>query len=85
MSTVLENSPTTTAEIKRVVLELAKKHGLSLSRDNIDFTADKFSELSGNKVRQDNFLDLCARLARNGVISKPESLRLAHAYLRSLK
>lgn len=62
---------------------LAKLNEITASKTNIDFVANKFAELSGNTVYDDNILRLCLMLARKSIISNSDAMQLIYMHLKN--
>ena len=66
---------------KEFIEALASKHGIRYAETPIDAIAQKFSELSGDKVEDDATLNLLLALRRQNIISTQEMANLTHNYL----
>lgn len=75
----------TPANVSCQVMRLARDHKIKDEKTNIDFVANKFAELSGNDVYEDEIMRLCVMLARKKLITKAEALRLVHLHLRGIR
>lgn len=83
MISVSELKNVNQSNIVEHVLKLARQNEIQDDKASIDYVANKFAELSGNEVYEDNILRLCINLARRNVITKSETLKLVHMYLTS--
>jgi hypothetical protein len=73
------------SDYKGYILELAQKHQIVYQRTVGDELADKFTELSGDTVIQDDICDLLVAMVRQKVISVEEMMQLQVGYLREKK
>lgn len=67
---------------EQTVRTLAKRHGVTAERDEIDRLAGNFARLVGDDTTLDEIELLLAHLGRRGLISGAESQKLHAAYLR---
>ena len=66
---------------ERVIRDLAAKFCIKPEKSNMDFVANKFSELCGNEVREDEVTQLVTNLVRDGHVRKPDGLKMIYNYI----
>ena len=71
--------------VKNHVKNLAKAHGIKDAKTSIDFVANKFAELSGNDVYEDEIMRLSIMLARHEIISKSHAMKFIRLHLLNKK
>ena len=67
--------------IEKNIRNLAEKFQVSTEKSNLDFVADKFSELCGDDIEEDEVTQLIINLVRAGHITKIEGLKHMYDYL----
>lgn len=74
-----QKTPTSVASY---IYQLAKKHNVTATRDNISNMATAITALSADAIELDNVEQLLVNLQKKGVLTKAELLQLEGRYLR---
>lgn len=72
----------TPTSVANYIYQLAKKHNVTATRDNISNMATAITALSADAIELDNVEQLLVNLQRKGVLTKAELLQLEGRYLR---
>lgn len=70
---------------KSYIITLASQHHVVYEHTEMDTLAEKFTELSGDTVVQDDICDLLVALTRHKIITVDEMVQLQIGYLREKK
>ncbi|EJH7015142.1 hypothetical protein NFT50_004887 [Salmonella enterica] len=77
-----QKNPTSIASY---IYQLAKKHNVTATRDDISNIAIAITTLSGDDIELDDVEQLLVNLKRKGFLTKAEILQLEGRYLREQK